>query len=75
MTTPMFTELSAIPVTNVKQIIPKTSSITAAAKIAFPLSVDIQPISFNVSTVIPTLVAVKITPKNRLCNQASGPTL
>ena len=75
MTTPMFTELSAIPVTNVKQIIPKTSSITAAARIAFPLSVDIQPISFNVSTVIPTLVAVKITPKNKLCNHASAPTL
>ena len=54
---------------------PKTSSITAAARIAFPLSVDIHPISFNVSTVIPTLVAVKITPKNKLCNHASGPTL
>ena len=75
ITTPILTELSAIPVTNVKQIIPKTSSITAAARIAFPLSVDIHPISFNVSTVIPTLVAVKITPKNKLCNHASGPTL
>ena len=67
--------LSAKPETIVKAMIPKTSSITAAAKIAFPLSVFIAPISFKVSTVIPTEVAVKITPKNKFSIQASGPTL
>lgn len=75
MTVLITTELSAKAVTSVKQMIPRTSSITAAAKITLPLSVDMQCISFSVSTVMPTLVAVKMTPINKFSIHAEGPTL
>ena len=74
-TMPMLMELSAIPETRVRATIPKTSSITAAARIVLPLCVFIAPISLSVSTVMPTDVAVKMTPINKFSNQASGPTL
>ena len=50
----------------VNAIIPRTSSITAAPRIAFPASVLSFPISRSVSTVILTEVAVRITPINIL---------
>ena len=46
----------------VSAIIPSTSSITAAPRIAFPALVFSLPISRSVSTVILTEVAVRITP-------------
>jgi hypothetical protein len=42
-------------------MMPNTSSIRAAARMALPERVENLPISFKVSTVIDTEVAVKIT--------------
>ena len=48
-------------------MIPKISSIIAAPKIALPEAVFNLPISCNVSTVILTDVAVRITPTKTAC--------
>ena len=74
-TTARFTLVSAIPVIIVNATIPRISSIKAAPKMAFPLGVLNLPISFNVSTLILTDVAVKITPMNMFCKNALSPVL
>ena len=61
-TIPSFTESSARLVTIVSAIIPRTSSMIAAPRIAFPERLFNAPNSFNVSTVILTDVAVSTTP-------------
>ena len=52
----------------VSAIIPSTSSIMAAPRMAFPALVFSLPISFRVSTEILTLVAVRITPIKIFCS-------
>ena len=65
----IFTLSSAILVTIVSAIIPRISSIIAAPSIAFPERVFNFPSSFNVSTVILTDVAVRITPIKIFCKK------
>ena len=50
--------------TSVRATRPSTSSINAAAKMVLPTFVSSLPISFSVSTVMLTEVAVKIVPTN-----------
>ena len=71
------TDVSAIDVTIVSAMMPRTSSIIAAPRIALPEWVLSLPISFRVSTVIETEVAVRMTPMNRFCryNGADRPEL
>ena len=52
----------------VSAIIPSTSSISAAPKIALPVFVESLPSSLSVSTVILTDVAVRTTPTNMFCS-------
>ena len=52
----------------VRAMIPSTSSMMAAPKMAFPALVFSLPISFRVSTEILTLVAVRITPIKMFCS-------
>ena len=75
MTVVKSTDVSAIPVIKVNAIIPNTSSIKAAPRMAFPLGVDNFPISFKVSTLMDTEVAVKITPINMFSKNALSPLL
>ena len=56
--------LPLIPVTRLSAIIPITSSIIAALRIAVPTFVFSFPSSRMVSTVMPTLVAARIQPTN-----------
>ena len=61
-TNQMFTSLLLKLVMIVKAIIPRTSSIIAAPRIALLAGVFNLPSSFSVSTVIETEVAVRTTP-------------
>ena len=62
--TQMLTLLSAIDEITVSTMMPKISSITAAPKMVLATLVFNLPNSFRVSTVMLTLVAVRITPMN-----------
>ena len=59
---PMFTLSSAMLITTVRAMMPRISSMIAAPSIALPARVESLPISFSVSTVILTEVAVRMMP-------------
>ena len=63
---------SASEVITVRAIMPKTSSISAAPRIAFPALLLSFPSSFSVSTVMLTEVAVRITPTNTSCRNVGA---
>ena len=62
-------------VMTVRPMMPNTSSMMAAPRMALPERVESRPISFRVSTVILTEVAVSTTPINTFWRKASGPRL
>lgn len=64
-----FTEVSARLVMMVRAMMPKISSMMAAPKMALPARVLSLPISFKVSTVMLTDVAVRMTPINIFCKK------
>ena len=59
-------------VIKVRAMMPRISSISAAPKMALPDRVESLPISFKVSTVMLTDVAVNTTPINTFCKKVSG---
>ena len=67
----MLTLLSAMEEMTVSTIMPKISSMTAAPKMVLATFVFSLPSSFKVSTVMLTLVAVRITPMNICCRMLS----
>ena len=73
-TIPRLTESSAILVTIVSAMIPRTSSMIAAPRMAFPERVFSFPSSFSVSTVILTDVAVRMTPIKIFCKKTGEVT-
>ena len=63
----MLTLESAMLLMMVKAMMPSTSSMMAAPKMALPERVFSLPSSFRVSTEMLTEVAVRITPMNMFC--------